>query len=72
LTDKLPMSATYDSALKYFITGTTLRNDLAAGNRALGNEELRLYSAKLTRLLARAQMESVSSGSTNTTYNGMG
>ena len=48
VTDELEIDPTFDIALKYFVVGICLRDDLDAQNRTLGNEALQFYASELT------------------------
>jgi len=49
--DKLELEDIFDVALKYYVTGYALRDDMDTQNRAFGAEELNLYTTEMTKLV---------------------
>jgi hypothetical protein len=47
LNDKMPLSDSWDKAIKHYVCGITLRDDKDTQNRQFGNEELQLYMLEL-------------------------
>ena len=47
VTDELEIDDIFDSAIKYYVTGKALRDDMDAQNRTVGNEELNFYTREL-------------------------
>lgn len=47
LDDELVVDAIFNKALRYYITGRALRDDMDTQNRQVGNEELQFYVAEL-------------------------
>ncbi len=51
ITDELEISSVFDKAIKYYITGKALRDDMDTQNRIVGNEELQFYDRELREAL---------------------
>jgi len=47
LTDILEIDDSFDAAIKYYVTGKALRDDMDTQNRVIGNEELAFYDREL-------------------------
>jgi len=63
----------FDTALVKYISGTALRDDIDAQNRAMGNEELILYQNELIDLKAVGKQANTTIAHNNTSeYRGMG
>ena len=45
--DELEIDSSFDAALKYYIVGKALRDDMDTMNRQVGNEELQFYTREL-------------------------
>src|SRR5690606_15746767 len=52
LEDELEIDSMFDTAIKYYVTGMALRDDLDTQNRTLGKEELDLYTRELGMALS--------------------
>lgn len=68
--DTLQISSMYDKALKYYITGNALRDDLDTQSRQMGAEELALYQGELTLAKASAAKNFTFSADRQTKYIG--
>lgn len=51
ITDTLDIDDIFDSAIKYYVTGKALRDDMDTQNRTVGNEELKFYDRELKEAL---------------------
>lgn len=51
VTDELEIDDIFDSAIKYYVTGKALRDDMDTQNRVVGNEELNFYTRELQEAL---------------------
>ena len=49
--DELDIDDIYDSAIKYYIVGKALRDDMDTQNRTVGNEELKFYDRELAEAI---------------------
>lgn len=47
VTDELEIDDIFDNAIKYYVTGKALRDDMDTQNRIVGNEELNFYTREL-------------------------
>lgn len=70
--DELDLPTAFDNALKYYVAGMALRNDLDSQNRAAGSEEMQLYQRELQAISAVRSRRSTSGENIRTTYNGIG
>lgn len=64
----------FDNAIKYYVAGKALRDDLDAQNRSFGNEELQLYERELVEALTDDSSDFTRNNQQQleTTYNGWG
>jgi len=51
LDDELEIDSSFDTALKYYIVGKALRDDMDTMNRQVGNEELQFYMRELNEAI---------------------
>ena len=72
VTDTLPIDESFDSTLKFFITGMALRNDVDQMNRQIASEEFALYERDLEALIDLADTDSVAAPWFESHYNPMG
>lgn len=70
--DELEIDVFCDEALKYYVIAQAYRNDIKEENRAIGNENLTLYTRELTLIGVSGSEELVGSDVHETLYNGMG
>lgn len=68
--DMLQISTMYDKALKYYITGNALRDDLDTQSRQMGAEELALYQGELALAKAFSTKNFTSNADRQTQYTG--
>ena len=68
----LPLDEVFDPALKFYVAGMALRNDLDMENRKVAAEEFTLYERELVVLMDLASTDSVSASSFESHYNPMG
>jgi len=52
LTDTLEIDDVYDKAIKFYVSGRALRDDMDTQNRAFGNEELKFYERELKEAIS--------------------
>jgi hypothetical protein len=69
ITDTLEIDDIFDSALKYYVTGKALRDDMDTQNRTVGNEELMFYERELQEAIKDDFMDFTRSGSKQYTTN---
>lgn len=53
----LEISSVFDRAIKFYVTAMALRDDKDTQNRAMGNEELQLFTADLTEALRDGEQD---------------
>jgi len=70
--DDFELDECFDAALKFYICGTALRNDVDASNRTMAAEEFGLYQRDIDAIILLAHTDSVSAPSFESHYNGMG
>ncbi len=71
LKDLLDIDTTYDIAIKYYVTGKALRDDMDTQNRAVGNEELGFYERELREAISDDTFDFTRNNTQyNTTYKG--
>lgn len=71
--DDLEIPDAFDTALVRYISGTALRDDIDAQNRAMGNEELILYQNELSDIESVSKQSNTSIAHNNQSeYRGMG
>jgi hypothetical protein len=70
--DELEVDECFDPALKFYITGTCLRNDVDAQNRQFGAEELALYQREVDAIIQLAHVDSVAVNWFESHYNALG
>lgn len=51
VTDELEIDSSFDSAIKYYVVGKALRDDMDTQNRTVGNEELQFYTRELNEAM---------------------
>lgn len=68
--DEIQISTMFDKALKYYITGNALRDDLDTQSRQMGAEELALYQGELAVAKSSSAKNFNSSADRQTTYTG--
>lgn len=51
ITSELEIDDIFDSAIKYYVTGKALRDDMDTQNRVVGNEELKFYDRELAEAI---------------------
>lgn len=57
VTDDLEVSDIFDRAIKYYVVGKALRDDMDTQNRIVGNEELSLYDRELKEAVLDSSMD---------------
>lgn len=57
LTDELEIDDAFDNAIKYYVTGKALRDDMDTQNRTVGNEELSFYKEELLHAIKDDEMD---------------
>ena len=72
ITDDFELDECFDMALKFYICGTALRNDLDVNNRQMASEEFVLYERDLDAIMDLASTDSVSASSFESHYNPTG
>ena len=70
--DELELAPLCDTALKHYVCGMALRNDLDVQNRQMASEELDLYQRELRRITSISSTDKVVAKSHGVLYNGMG
>lgn len=55
--DELAIDSMFDSALKYYVTGKALRDDMDTQNRTVGSEELSFYERELTEIIKHDSLD---------------
>lgn len=70
--DDFELDECFDPALKFFICGIALRNDVDAANRQFASEEMTLYVRELEVIKELANTDSVAELWFESHYNGMG
>lgn len=66
--DELPFDSSWDNAIKYYVCGHTLRDDKDTQNRAMGNEELQLYTDELKEAKDSSAEDSTTANQYETNY----
>lgn len=51
ITDELEIDSSFDMAIKYYVVGKALRDDMDTQNRVVGNEELQFYTRELNEAM---------------------
>ena len=72
INDDFELDECFDIALKFYICGTALRNDLDINNRNMATEEFKLYQRDLDAIIDLAHTDSVAASWFESHYNGMG
>lgn len=57
INQELEIDDVFDSAIKYYVTGKALRDDMDTQNRVVGNEELSFYERELTEAIKDSTMD---------------
>lgn len=70
--DDYELDEMFDMALKFYICGTCLRNDLDIENRNIASEEFKLYQREMDAIIDLAHSDSVSAEWFESHYNPMG
>ena len=70
--DDYELDEMFDPALKFYICGTCLRNDVDAENRNFGSEEFKLYQREIDEILELSHTDSVAAMWFESHYNPMG
>ncbi len=70
--DDYELDECFDMALKFYICGTALRNDLDVENRKMASEEFTLYQREVDLINDLATTDSVSASSFESAYNPIG
>lgn len=70
--DDFELDECFDAALKFYICGIALRNDVDAANRQMASEEFALYQREVDAIIQLAHVDSVSAPSFESHYNPMG
>ena len=68
VTDELALSPAFDVALKHFVVGMALRNNLDTQNRAVGQEELAIFNSEINKLTISSSYDSARSVSKMDTH----
>lgn len=68
VTDDITINDIWDSAIKYYVCGHLLRDDMDTQNRAFGNEELQLYSIELKSAVGNSSQNYTKSTQHKTDY----
>lgn len=55
--DDLEIDSMFDSAIKYYITGKALRDDMDTQNRTVGSEELAFYDRELKEIISNDSLD---------------
>ena len=55
--DELEIDDIFNSAIKYYVTGKALRDDMDTQNRVVGNEELQFYDRELIEAISDDMMD---------------
>ena len=66
--DELEIDDTFDAALKYYIVGKALRDDMDTMNRTIGNEELQFYIRELEEAIKDDMHDFVRAGKVYRTH----
>jgi hypothetical protein len=70
--DDFELDECFDAALKFYICGIALRNDVDTENRQMASEEFAMYQRDVDAIIQLAHVDSVSAPSFESHYNGMG
>lgn len=70
--DEIPVDPCFDKALKHYVTGLALRNDVDVQNRQFGAEELEFYNRDLDMIKELAETDSVAAPWFESHYNPIG
>lgn len=70
--DDFELDECFDAALKFYICGIALRNDVDAANRQMASEEFTLYQRDIDAIIELSHRDSVSAPSFESHYNAMG
>jgi len=70
--DDLELDECFDHAIKFYICGIALRNDIDVANRNMATEEFKLYSRTLESIMELASTDSVAAPWFESHYDGMG
>jgi hypothetical protein len=60
--DLLEIDELFDKAIKYYVVGKALRDDMDTQNRAVGNEELGFYTRELEEAIKEKALDYVTTG----------
>jgi len=60
--DQLEIDEIFDKAVKYYVVGKALRDDMDTQNRAVGNEELGFYTRELEEAIKEKALDYVTTG----------
>lgn len=72
INDDIELDECWDAALKFYICGICLRNDVDIANRQMASEEFTLYQREIDAIMALAEVDSVSAPWFESHYNPMG
>jgi len=72
MADEFELDECFDAALKFYICGTALRNDLDINNRTMASEEFALYQRDIDAIIDLAHVDSVAAAWFESHYNSMG
>lgn len=72
INDDLELDECFDNALKFYICGICLRNDVDQQNRIMASEEFTLYQREIDAIIQLAHVDSVASNWFESHYNAMG
>lgn len=74
LNSEIEIDSCFDNAIKYYVAGKALRDDIDSQNRSFGNEELQLYERELVEAMTddRSDFTRNNQQQLETNYNGWG
>ena len=72
LDDDFELDECFDAALKFYICGICLRNDVDQENRQMAAEEFGFYQRDIDAIIQLAHVDSVSAPSFESHYNPLG
>lgn len=70
--DDFELDECFDAAVKFYICGIALRNDVDSQNRKFGEEEFGLYQRDVDAIIQLAHVDSVSMSAFESNYNAIG
>ena len=72
INDDFELDECFDAALKFYICGIALRNDVDVANRQMASEEFKMYQRDVDAIIQLAHVDSVAANAFESHYNPMG